>query len=360
MGLKINTPKGTNDIYNNKCAEKSYIERNLLDLFLAYGYKKIETPVIEYANMFSKANSSIPQKEVFRLFNNSGEVLALRADEVLPIARHATIIKNKTISSRFSYISNVFRNREKGLTEFTKAGVFAAGEDKADIDAEIIVLAVRSLLEAGLDNFKISIGFSGFNTNADINKLKGKEDILTKACELTKDRKTVDSLKRLADVYRILGYYNVLKYIDFDFSIENKGNTYTGLIFIGHIEGEKQILLKGGRYNNIISKYGADISTAGFSININRLLNISNKEKQPIKHEHVVIYTNNRRKDAIMIGEYFRYKSLNIELIKHDGCSSKKEYITAAYKKGALSVMFFDREKTIVVDLVNSKITNIY
>ena len=360
MGLKINTPKGTNDIYDNKCAEKAQLERNLTDVFLAYGYKKIETPTTEYASMFDKINSNIPQKEVFRMFNNAGDVLALRADEMLPIARHASRIKNKAIASRYSYISNVFRNREKGLNEYTKAGIFIAGENKPDTDAEIIVIAAKALIEAGLDNFRISIGYAGFSGDPLINKLKGKEDILTEACRLTKDRKTVDTLKRLAQIYKITEYYKISKYVDFDFSIENKGNAYTGLIFIGHIEGEKQILLKGGRDDKLMSKYGSSTPAAGFSININRLLNISTKEKETIKHEHVVIYTNNRRKDAIIIGEYFRYKDLNIELVKYDGHSSKKEYITAAYKKGALSVMFFDREKTIVVDLVNSKITNIY
>ena len=360
MGLKTNTPRGTSDIYERNCARKSYLERNLIDLFLAYGYKKIETPVTEYSNIFNRDICNIPQKEIFRMFNNTGDVLALRADELIPVARVASSQSDKTISTRFSYLSNVFRNKEKGLSEYTKAGVFVAGDNRADIDAEIIVLAVKALIEAGLDDFRISIGYTGFSKNTSIKRLKGKEEILTRACELTKDRKTVDAIKRLADIYRILGYYNVLDYIDFDFEIEDKNCDYTGIIFIGHFEGKKQILLKGGRYDNVIGKFGEDIPAAGFSININRLLKVIDHKNYSIKHEHVVIYTNSRRKDAIIIGEYFRYKDLNIELIKNDGCSSKKDYITAAYKKDALSIMFFDREKTIVVDLVNSKITNIY
>ena len=361
MGLKINTPKGTKDIYGTACAKKSQVERDLMDIFLSYGYKRVETPTIESGQLLDKKHTSIPQNEVFRLFNNSGDVVALRADELNSVARYVSGIDNKEIVNRFSYIFNILRDKEKGLNEYTKAGAFVTGDDKPDIDAELIALAVKALKYSGLSNFKISIGFAGFSDNTDIRTLTGDEKILTKACELTKERKTVDAVKRLADIYRILGYYKVTDYVDFDFGIENKNNNYTGIIFIGHLEGRKQVLLKGGRFDNLIEKFGKADKSAGFSININRLLNVMEKERKSvnIKHEHVVIYTNNRRKDAIIIGEYFRYKDLNIELIKHDGCTSKKEYITKAYKKGALSVMFFDREKTVVADLVNSKITNI-
>ena len=360
MGLKVSTPKGAKDIYGKNCALKVQIEKDLIDLFNLYGYKKIETPVTEYAGVFNKKNLNFSQKEIFRLFNNTGDVLALRADENIPVARHASILKNKNISTRYSYISNIFKDRDKGLSEYTKAGILVAGDGKPDIDAEVIVLAIRTLKEIGFDNFKISIGYAGFNKNSSINKLKGKDEVLTKACEFTRDRKIVDSIKRLANIYRVVGYYNLLDYIDFDFGIENKNDYYTGIIFIGHFAGKKEILLKGGRYDNLISRFGTDMPAAGFSININRMLDVINKDKQQIKHEHVVIYTNNRRKDAIIIGEYFRFKDLNIELIKNDGYSSKKDYITESYKKDALSVIFLDREKTIVVDLVNSKITNIY
>ena len=360
MELKNGTPKGTKDIYGQYCERKKDLENDLRNLFKAYGYRMAETPVTECGKFYGKDYVNVPQKEIFRLFNNQGEVLSLRSDENLPIARAASKYGSKKGNTRFSYISKIFRNREKGLTEFTKAGVFVTGDSRPDVDAEVIALAVKTLIEADIENFKISIGFAGFNKNDSIKNLKGKEDILTRACELTRERKTVDGLKRLADIYRILGYYNIQDYVDFDFSIENNNDSYTGIIFIGHLDGKKQIILKGGRYDDLVARFGRNMPAAGFSTNIERLLSLTDNKKRSRKREHVVIYTNSRRKDAIIIGEYFRYKDLNIELLKNDGCSSKKDYITAAYKKGALSVMFFDRDKTIVADLVNSKITNIY
>ena len=50
----LHTPEGVRDIYNGECARKSVIQERLHDVCLKYGYNDIQTPTIEFFDVFSK------------------------------------------------------------------------------------------------------------------------------------------------------------------------------------------------------------------------------------------------------------------------------------------------------------------
>ena len=56
----LHTPEGVRDIYSTECAEKKVIENRLHDVCASYGYNDIQTPSIEFFDVFIKERGSVP------------------------------------------------------------------------------------------------------------------------------------------------------------------------------------------------------------------------------------------------------------------------------------------------------------
>ena len=74
----LHTPEGVRDIYSTECAEKKVIENRLHDVCASYGYNDIQTPSIEFFDVFNKERGSVPSNEMFKLFDRYGNTLVLR------------------------------------------------------------------------------------------------------------------------------------------------------------------------------------------------------------------------------------------------------------------------------------------
>lgn len=92
--------------------------------------------------------------------------LMLRSEMTTPLARMvATRLRDDKSIKRLFYIANVFRHEETQAgrqNEFSQAGIELIGAASPMADAEVLALAVESLKAAGLKNFIISVGHSGF------------------------------------------------------------------------------------------------------------------------------------------------------------------------------------------------------
>ena len=87
----LHTPEGVRDIYSTECAEKKVIENRLHDVCASYGYNDIQTPSIEFFDVFNKERGSVPSNEMFKLFDRYGNTLVLRPDMTPSIARATAI-----------------------------------------------------------------------------------------------------------------------------------------------------------------------------------------------------------------------------------------------------------------------------
>ena len=88
----LHTPEGVRDIYSTECAEKKVIENRLHDVCASYGYNDIQTPSIEFFDVFNKERGSVPSNEMFKLFDRYGNTLVLRPDMTPSIARATAIL----------------------------------------------------------------------------------------------------------------------------------------------------------------------------------------------------------------------------------------------------------------------------
>ena len=316
----VHTPEGVRDIYGDEKAKKTVVERLLHETIEGYGYRDIQTPTFEFFDVFSKEVGTTPSKELYKFFDKEGNTLVLRPDFTPSIARCAAkYFMEENVPIRLCYQGNTFTNAsdlQGKLKEVTEMGAELIGDASVQADAEMIAMTIESLCHAGLSDFQISVGnleyFKGICAEAGLDEetelelreyisgknyfgaeellerihveLKDKE-LLLKVSELfgtaailadAKDAATNDRSKnaidRLEKVYQVLCDYGVEKYVSFDLGMLSKYNYYTGIIFKGYTYGVGDAIVKGGRYDNLLGRFGKDAPAIGFMIVVDDLL----------------------------------------------------------------------------------------
>ena len=326
------TPIGFKDYILKDMEKKNKIESYLKELFLSSGYNLIETPSLEYIDVFT---NNVQDTSLYKLINKEGETLVLRNDITKSIARVVlTETKDMSFPQRFCYISNIFRYK-KALSamqhEFTQAGIELIGTNDVYSDYEVVSLAVKSLNNI-LDNFNLYISSSEFFNNylddlhiensieleildeikhknvSNIKKILdknsyevlslmieaiGKKDLLEKIKSNVKSEKTMATLMRLEKLYELLEKNGLEKNVSFDFSILSFGDYYTGITLQGYTKGVGTPILDGGRYDNLIDDFNVKRPACGFAINVNDLIN---KTKLTYERSIKMIYSKDKEK----------------------------------------------------------------
>jgi ATP phosphoribosyltransferase regulatory subunit len=312
---RFHTPDGLSDMLPEDCAAKRGVENKLRSLFATGGYQEIETPGIEFYDVFAGGNF-VAQENMYKLADQEGRILSLRYDGTIPAARlAATLLKDEKPPLRLSYIENMYRFRESGggrQREFSQAGVELMGVSGAQADAEVIALSIASALEIGLSDLQVSIGQVGFfrglmeewsigeedakllstlvdqkdtvmldrmadrlNVSADdkqtlsmIPTLFGTFDTIDLLEKRVKNQTALEALCNLREILEILGDYGLLKYVSVDLGMLRSLDYYTGMIFKGFTHEVGFPIISGGRYDKVVSVFGRDLAAVGFSIGI--------------------------------------------------------------------------------------------
>lgn len=401
---KIYTPDGVQDILFDECYAKREIENKIRNTFRSYGYYEIETPTIEFFDVFSSEIEHFPQESMIKFFDQKGRILVLRPDITVPVAR-ITATKNRDIQLpiKYSYIGNVFRFNEVGggrQNEFTQAGIELLGDYSSESDAEIIAIAINTLKATGLERFQIDIGqvefFKGLAeeagfSNEDVddiskfidtkdfvgvdaivkkyemsNQLKelflklpglfGSVEVISELKKSTTNNRSLKALENIEEVIGILGDYGLAKYISVDLGMLKDLNYDTGIIFRGFTDGVGFPILSGGRYDSLTSSFGRDCPATGFSLRINMLLTALEKnqviaEKPGV--DSLVCCQKNNRKIAIEISESLRRQGMSIEtFILSDTIQEGINY--AGFKKIGGVIFIEDNGKISIHDLINN------
>ena len=158
---RFHTPDGVIDILPQEASVKRKLETDIRELFSSHGYSEVETPGIEYYDVYSSGDF-VSTEDMFKMQDKDGRILAMRYDGTVPVARlAATLLKDEKPPLRLSYVENMYRFKLSGggkLREFSQAGVELLGLDNAEADAEVIALGIQSVLATGITDLQISIG----------------------------------------------------------------------------------------------------------------------------------------------------------------------------------------------------------
>ena len=128
----IEQVKGTRNIANEDSAKFLHVKNSFINKFSDYGYKYIQTPLLEYKELFDKSigeSSEIVTKQMYELKDKGGRDLVLRPEGTSSVVRyHAEFNKDNT--SKYSYFGSMFRyeNPQKNrYREFKQAGAEIIG-----------------------------------------------------------------------------------------------------------------------------------------------------------------------------------------------------------------------------------------
>jgi ATP phosphoribosyltransferase regulatory subunit len=326
--MKKQLPAGVQDYLQDEYYYKKCTEQRLSDYFSLWGYEQIEPPTLEYFDTFYRGGS-FDTRKVFKLTDYDGSLMVLRPDPTLQIARIAATKLSAQLPSKLYYIVNSYEYAAGGTTprsrEFAQAGVEFLGAADAAADAEIIILAIRTLKELKLKDFQIEIGNIGFfkalarglNLNdTDTESLRllvagkdvigiklfltaqgaapstverfitfismfGGSEVLKAAYGICADGQGVDELKRLERVLGIIDACGLLEYVSVDLGMVQGLGYYSGIVFRGISASLGTPILNGGRYDKLCSDFGAEIPAVGFCIGTKRLMVALERQSPP-------------------------------------------------------------------------------
>lgn len=388
----LHTPEGVRDIYNEECRRKNQVQEALRTVLHRYGYEDIQTPTIEFFDVFSREVGTVPSRELYKFFDREGNTLVLRPDITPSIARAvAKYFTEEDMPIRLCYEENTFINHsdfQGRLKENTQVGAELIGDGSVEADAEMIALVAESLLEAGLREFQVSIGHVDFfksllresrldeerelelrefisNKNiygvrelleplkipsglkeafAEIPNLFGSVEILdqAEACAVTEDAKR--TLDRLRKIYELLCCYGYERYISFDLGVVSKYRYYTGIIFQAYTYGTGEPVAKGGRYDTLMNHFGKPSPATGFAFVVDRLMSALSRQKEKVQEDlepkTLIVYRAFRAKEAIEKAMELRKKGVIVEMVpeqigrNYEVCADRNRISEIIYMTG--------------------------
>ena len=381
----LHTPDGVRDIYSLECEKKNVLEQRLHQRLKTYGYHDIQTPSFEYFDVFSQEVGTIPSRELFKFFDREGDTLVLRPDFTPSIARSAAkYYMDETRPIRMCYMGNIFVNNSSyqgRLKESTQLGAELLGDASPEADAEMIAMVIELLLDAGLKEFQVSIGqidfFKGFLLAAGLDEeqeftlrelisnknnfgieeflddirmpktcreafirmpqLFGNAEVLKEARRLADNSRSIGAIERLEAVYHALKLYDLTDYISFDLGLVSKYKYYTGVIFQAYTYGTGEPIVKGGRYDNLLARFGKDFAATGFAVVIDQLMSALSRQKIAIPVEadgRLVLYDASSRDAAIHLAVSMRKDGRPVELVRKTAGETAEDYRDFAAENG--------------------------
>jgi ATP phosphoribosyltransferase regulatory subunit len=316
-------PKGARIYLPDEAARKRHAESRLLDVFGRWGYREIVTPTYEYFDVLSTGTDVGVQENMFKLVDReTGRMLALRADITPQIARIvATRLRDEPKPVRLAYVTNVFRYDEPRVAhyrEFYQAGVELIGLEKPEAEVEIIAMAIEGLSTLGLGRFQIDLGhpdvFRGLLdelkveparqrelrdalARKDVSALErlvgevappvhvgdallalpslfGREAVLERAAAFVRNERSARALANLSEAYRLLRIYGLADAVRVDLGEVRGFDYYSGMYFEAYVAGFGAAVAGGGRYDDMLGRFGYDCPAVGFAFDVARVLSV--------------------------------------------------------------------------------------
>src|SRR6266436_6234074 len=314
-------PKGAKLYLPEEAAQKRVVEERLLGVFRRWGYREVVTSAYEYFDVIAQGTDHELAERMFKMVDReSGRLLALRADITPQIARIvATRMREEPKPLRLHYVTNVFRYDEPHVgryREFYQAGVELVGLPNPEGDAEMIAMTVEGLQALGLERFQIDVGQAAFfrgileDLAADepiarelrsalghkdqsalerlvgelhapaavtelllaLPALYGRGDVLDRAERLVKNARSEAALQNLVEVYRLLRAYGLADSVLLDLGEVRGFDYYSGVHFEAYVSGLGASLVGGGRYDQMLGRFGYDCPATGFAFETGRAL----------------------------------------------------------------------------------------
>jgi ATP phosphoribosyltransferase regulatory subunit len=310
-------PSGTRDVLPDEMRELRLMTDRIRGVFERAGYGEVYTPALEYEATFtrSEGRATMPAyaAPAYRMFDEQGNVLVLRSDMTVPIARLATTRYAHAQSPlRFCYFAHAYRGvrPQRGQSrEFLQAGVELIGSPAPEGTAEALQVLCAALDAAGLETYRVGLGdaslypglLEAVGVTADSReRILGElvaGDFVGVEHELSTLGLEPADAELLLRVPRIRGGPEVLEGLSgpleeaamgmsevhglltpevaeriiFDLGLVRSLGYYTGAVFQVYDPAHGVPIGSGGRYDELLAGFGRPLPAVGFALNVERL-----------------------------------------------------------------------------------------
>jgi ATP phosphoribosyltransferase regulatory subunit len=311
-------PPGTRDVLPDEMRELRRLHRALMEVFESRGYGEVETPTIEYDEVLARGDNRTAGG-AYRFFDERGDLLALRSDMTVPIARLvATRYASAEPPLRLCYLANAFRavRPQRGqMREFAQAGVELIGAPAPQGTAEVVEVLEAALDAAGLDRAVIGLGDADLfrqllaelgvegeareavlgrlathdlvGLEAVLSDLEGVGEEQCATClalsQLRGGREVLDEARalggvaverataRLGETLEALEAAGAANRVQIDLGLLRDLGYYSGAILEVYDPALGYVLGGGGRYDGLLKRFGVDLPAAGFALYLERV-----------------------------------------------------------------------------------------
>jgi len=304
-------PSGTRDVLPDEMRELRAITDALRDVFERHGYGEVYTPAIEYESVLRRADVGV--EPAYRVFDDHGEVLALRADMTVPIARlAATRYPAAEPPLRLCYVAHAYRQvvpHRGQMREFLQAGIELIGAPGPPGTAEALTVLCHALDAVGLAEYRVGLGDASLYPRllqglgvadeardrllhelatrdlvglerevAELGLPAGDAELLVRVPQLRGGADVLDAPPGpVADA--LVGLRSVLDRLEpavtarilFDLGLSRGLGYYTGAVFDVYDPTVGEPIGGGGRYDDLLGRFGRALPAVGFAIGVDRL-----------------------------------------------------------------------------------------
>lgn len=383
--MKLQKPKGTQDILPGDSAKWQYVENVARETFKKYNYGEIRTPMFEHYEVISRSvgdTTDIVTKEMYDFHDKGDRHITLRPEGTAPVVR--SYVENKLFAPEVQkpvkvyYIGSMFRYERPQagrLREFHQLGVECFGSKNPATDVETIAMAYQLFNTLGIKDVTLHLNSLG-NTDSRLAYRQALIDYLTPMREsLSKDSqrrldenplRVLDS-KEKEDKVAVENAPSILDYLDeesqthFDevrtmldslnipYVIDT--NMVRGLDYYNHtifefittIDKSELTICAGGRYDSLVEYFGGpETAGFGFGLGLERLLLVFDKQgiKLPVE-ESLDVY-------IAVLGSGANGKALElVQSIRYQGFKAERDYLGRKIKAQFKSADTF-KAKTVI------------
>jgi ATP phosphoribosyltransferase regulatory subunit len=316
---KFSTTPGTRDILPPESTRLLDLQARILERFRLHGFREVITPALEYSEVVEEPKL---RDASFKLFDPDNQMLLLRPEMTTPIARLvAQRLRNVPTPHKLSYGLPVYRRTGVGRgqsAEFHQAGVEVVGSRSPGEDAGAIALLIETLESVGLrapQDFVLVLGQTAFyegylrqvapeaasellaalaakdlvrvdEVSPDIpDEAAGVREIprlvgpatdasVMQRAERYAEGEAAVALENLQEILAHLDAGGHLDSVMLDLGLIGRHNYYTGAVYEVYASGLGFTVANGGRYDNLLRRFGESLPATGFAISLERLMSV--------------------------------------------------------------------------------------
>lgn len=313
-------PPGVQLFWGDEARARHGVMEKIRSIFTQWGYGEIILPVFDYLETFTSAGGADLGQKAYTFLDRDGSLMALRPDLTTQIAKVvAARFSKDVLPLRLMYAGEVFRYEQPRAgqqREFVQLGLEHIGDRFFGADLEVLLICAESLKALGVRDFTITLGhaefFQGICERLELSddearklrdsvdhkdafaleeglqhlnipeakrkflislpQLVGGTDVLRRSRKIVSNRRSLRALEELSLVYETLESLGLGRHCIVDLGEVRKLDYYTGILFKVYAQGLGFEIAGGGRYDDLLGRFGRRLPAVGFSISLDRLM----------------------------------------------------------------------------------------